>query len=118
MSEALGFNRLGPRIKEALASGLLSAVRRGILKNESGELSLLHRSIEDYDRDFLKTQFLASVGRTWADRDEASRAFARWMGFMRAGPAIQQTVRSLINGLIRERRIESDSALIRRSQEG
>jgi hypothetical protein len=114
----LGFKRLGPLIKVTLASGLLSAARRGILKNEAGELSLLYRSIEDYDRDFLKSQFLASLGRTWVDRDEAARAFSRWLGFTRTGPAIQETVRSLINGLIRERRLESESVRIRRTLEG
>lgn len=115
MADALGFKRLGPLIKETLVSSLLSAVRRGILKNDVGELSLLYRSIEDYDRDFLKSQFLASLGRTWADRDEAARVFARWLGFTRTGPAIQETVRSIINGLIRENRLESGSGQIRRN---
>lgn len=118
LADALGFKRLGPLIKETLASSLLSAARRGILKNEAGELSLLYRSIEDYDRNSLKSQFLASLGRTWTERDDAARAFARWLGFTRTGPAIQETVRSLINGLIRERRLESDSTQIRRAPKG
>jgi hypothetical protein len=83
------------------------------LKNERGELSLLCRSIEEYERDFLKDQFLASLGRTWTERDEAAQGFARWLGFTRTGPAIKETVRSLINGLIRERRLESESDQIR-----
>lgn len=113
LATILGFKRLGPVIKETLASGLLSATRRGILKNERGELSLLCRSIEDYERDFLKDQFLASLGRNWTERGEAGRAFARWLGFTRTGHAIKGTVRSLINGLVRERRLESESDQIR-----
>jgi hypothetical protein len=114
IAEALGYARLGPVIRETLESDLLTAVRRGILQNQGGELSLLNRSVEDYDRDFLKTQFLASLGRTWTDRETAAQVLARWLGFARTGPSIQATVRSLINGLLRERRIESSADQIRR----
>ncbi len=103
-------------IREVLHRDLLAAVRRGILQNQGGELSLLSRSIDEYDRDFLKDQFLASIGRKWTDRDEACRAFARWLGFARTGPVIEQTARSLMNGLLREDRLEADGqSMIRRS---
>jgi hypothetical protein len=111
---ALGYGRLGTRIRAALSSELLSAVRRGILQNGRGELSLLCRTIDDYKRDFLKTQFLASLARTWTDRDEATQAFSRWLGFARTGPKIQATALSLINGLLRENRLESNGPNIRR----
>jgi hypothetical protein len=91
-------------------------VRRGILGNKNGMLQLAVGSIEHYDRAHLKDQFLASLsGHGWVDRDHAIRAFARWMGFRRTGSSIDETARSLINGLIREERIESDGGLIRRS---
>ena len=83
-------------------------------ENERGTLKILCKTIEGYDRDFLKDQFLASIGRPWVEREEAVRAFTRFMGFRRAGEKIQDTVRSLINGLIREDRLESDGQLIRR----
>lgn len=114
IAETLGYGRLGPVIRETLETDLLAAARRGILKTEGGELSLLGRSIEDYDRAFLKDQFLASLGRTWTDRDDACRTFARWLGFARTGPAITATARSLINGLLREGRLEADGRNIRR----
>lgn len=66
------------------------------------------RSIVDYDRDFLKQQFLAAIGRAWIERDDAVREFCRWMGFARTGPVIEDTARSLINGLLREGRLEAD----------
>ena len=74
------------------------------------------RSIEQYEREFLKDQFLASLGGPqWTERDEAIRGLARWLGFRRTGPSIDETARSLINGLIRQGRLESDGALIRRA---
>ena len=114
LARALGYGRLGPRIRDALATDLRAAVRRGILQNERGMMTLLCRSIEGYERDFLKTQFLAALGRTWTPRNAAVAAFARWLGFARTGPTIVATAHSLINGLLRERRIESDGPSLRR----
>lgn len=116
VARALGYRRTGPRIQEILHTDLMTAVRRCILENDHGTLRLCARSITDYDRDFLKQQFLAAIGRTWIDRDTANRDFCRWLGFARTGPVIEETARSLINGLLREGRLESDgSSMIRRS---
>ena len=40
--------------------------------------------------------------------------FARWLGFRRTGPYIEDAAKSLINGLIREDRLESEGSEIRR----
>jgi len=115
VARALGYRRTGARIAEVLHADLRTAVRRGILENTDGTLRLCARSITDLDRDFLKAQFLAAIGRPWIDRDTAIRDFYRWLGFARAGPIIEDTARSLINGLLRECRLEADGAeLIRR----
>ena len=115
VARALGYRRTGARIHEILHTDLLTAVRRGILENTGGALRLLARSITDYERDFLKQQFLAAIGRPWIDRDTAIRDFCRWLGFARTGPVIEDTARSVINGLLREGRLEADGAeLIRR----
>jgi type I restriction enzyme, S subunit len=116
VAQALGYGRVGRRINDVLQTDLLIAVRRGILDNVEGELILLARSITDYDRDLLKRQFLAAVGRSWIERDEAIQNFCRWMGFRRTGQIIDETARSLIQGLLRESRLEADGPnLIRRS---
>lgn len=116
VARALGYRRTGARIQEILHTDLLTAVRRGILENTDGELRLLTRSITDYERDFLKQQFLAAIDRAWIDRDDAIRDFCRWLGFARTGPVIEDTARSLINDLLREGRLGADSAnLIRRA---
>ena len=108
LARVLGYERLGPRIHEVLNTDLLTAVRRGVLKNNNAELSLAYRSIEDYERGFLRDQFLASLSRTWTDREDAIRVFARWLGFRRTGATIDETARSIINGLLREGKLESD----------
>jgi hypothetical protein len=115
VAHELGYGRTGHVIEEVINKELLTAVRRGILENVRGELKLRTRSIDDYERHFLKEQFLAAIGRTWMEREEAVREFTRWLGFARTGRVIDEITRSLINGLLREDRIEADGPnLIRR----
>jgi hypothetical protein len=116
LAQAMGFERTGTRIREDCDNLIRTAVRRGILTNGVDGISLRARSIADYDRDFLKEQFLASLGgRAWHDRDDAVRDFARWFGFRRTGPVLDERTRSLINGLLREDRLESQGTQIRGS---
>jgi hypothetical protein len=116
VAQALGYSRIGHRISEVLPTDFVTASRRGILDNFEGDLILLARSIADYDRDLLKRQFLAAVGRSWIERDDAAQDFRRWMGFRRTGPIIEETARSLIQELLRESRLESDGpTLIRQT---
>jgi hypothetical protein len=115
LAHALGHQETDSRTDEGLESAIRAAVRRGILESKNGMLKLAAGSIEQYDRAHLKEQFLASIsGHRWVDRDDAIRTFARWMGFRRTGASIDETARSLINGLIREARLESDGRQIRR----
>lgn len=110
LATSLGHRRLGHRVRSQLLSGLRSAVRRGILQNVRGKLSIHCRNITDYEFSFLKSQFLPSMGRTWITRKEAAQSLARWLGFRRTGPVIEKAVRSLINGLLRSGRIEKEGS--------
>ncbi|MHC2432726.1 AIPR family protein [Bradyrhizobium sp. USDA 4451] len=110
-----GFERVGSRAREEMANVVRTGVRRRILKSNGEQISVGARTISEYDRDFLKDQFLASMqGRSWTERSESIRAFARWLGFRRTGPYIEEAAKSLINGLIREGRLESEGSEIRR----
>jgi hypothetical protein len=114
VAKVFGYKRTGPRVRRDIEKALYTAVRRGILTNNDGTLSLLSRRIQDYERNFLKEQFVASLDRAWTSREDAIRDFARWMGYSRAGSAIEDVARSLMNGLIREGRIESEGGKVRR----
>jgi len=114
VAQALGFQRLGSHVREVLDTDLLTAVRRGILVNDNGLLSLGASDVRDYERGSMKPDFLSAIGRAWIERQEAIRLFARWLGYARTGPVIEDTARSLINGLIREGRLEKDGDRIRR----
>lgn len=116
LARELGYQRTGTKIQEELDNALRTAVRRGILASERGIVRLFARTIDQYERDFLKEQFLASLlGRNWIEREDAVRTFSRWMGFRRTGPTIEGAARSLINGLLREGRLESGGSQIRRA---
>lgn len=113
----LGYGRAGKNIASTLRGHLRAAVRRGIARTASDILSLEAKSVADYDRNFLKEQFLAALSAEssgFIDRAVAIKAWARWMGFSRTGPVIEQTALSLINGLLRECRLEGRQRQIRR----
>lgn len=113
-ARALGFSRTGPRIAEAIDSALLSAVRRGILQNSRGLISLASRDIGDHSRDELYAALLGSMPRGWVERDDAIRAAARYLGFRRTGRAIRDAFKSVINGAIRRGLLEYEGGNIRR----
>src|SRR5262249_35159789 len=77
------------QVQEEIDGAIRTAARRNILESRGDKLTLCTRSITDYRRDALKDQFLASMqGHAWAERDESIRRFARWLGFRRTGPSI------------------------------
>ena len=107
VAQALGYARLGANIRKTLESDLLTAVKRGILENDRGELRLFARHLAAYHRDDLKASLLSAIGRGWVEREEAIRLLARWLGFARTGSEMKLVGKSLINGLVREGRSES-----------
>jgi len=102
----LGYERAGRRVSEDIVSAINAASRRGISYIRDEIVYEDCRSIEQYPRDLLKDLFLAAIGRSWIDRDDAIRAVARHLGYARTGPNIQEYLRSVINGLIRDGRLE------------
>jgi hypothetical protein len=110
-AQAMGYQRVVQSLVETVTNAIRTAKRRGILNEKAGQLHIDRTPINQWDRTFLKTQFLAVInqnGRIWLKRDEAIRHFARWLGFRRTGPVITETVLSLINGLLRAGTIEKD----------
>lgn len=118
-AHALGVERAGKLIKEVLDGHLRAAVRRRIVTNERGMIRLAGRTIEDFERSELKGQFVAALvaeGQGWVERADAIRAFARWLGFTRTGEKIEAKANSLINGLLREGRLEAQGKAVRKAR--
>ena len=88
---------------------------RAFLDSDEGKLTILNRGIEEYDWRFLKRIFRAGMKARWRERDEAITACARSLGFACTGANIEDTARSLINGLVRERRLEAREGRIRKA---
>ena len=74
LGRELGHQDSGSRIHKAVDNALQIAIERKILAVERGALRLSARNIEQYERNLLKEQFLASLsGGPWVERDEALR---------------------------------------------
>ena len=120
LARAFGYKRTSSDARETMDNAIRAALRRGILENTVHGLKLRYRNVEQHeaeDRAALKDQLLASLdGNTWAERDEATTNFARWLGFRRTGPKLEAIAASLINGLLREGRLERDGTRIRRTR--
>ena len=122
LRDELGLGALGTRIRKELSGDIRAAVRRGILDRTAGLYALLCQHIGQYDPNFLREQFLASLGsrdrnpHAWNDREEAIRETARFLGFRRTGQTIQKAFRSAINSAIRRGELESDGSAIRRAR--
>lgn len=111
----LGYPAADPKTQAETENVIQAAIKRGILLDEGGDMSLLGRSISEYPREVLKEQFLASLnGNNWVERSESIPRFAQWLGFKRTGPNIEDAAKSVINSLIRADRLEKTGSQIRR----
>lgn len=117
VAHALGFNRTGSKIAEAMDSALIAAAKRGVIQNNRGILSLWSRNIGFYSRDVLIDTLLSVMGMIWWEREEAIVAGARHLGFRRTGSVIRDAFKSAINGAIRRGLLEYDGQLIRKTRE-
>ncbi len=115
----LGFGRTGSLIREALGGHIRAAARRGVVTKEGDLFVLAARSIDDFERGHLKDQFIAALAAEssgYVERADAIRAFARWLGYARTGDKIEANALSLINGLLREGRLEASGSMIRKAR--
>ena len=115
LAELMGCSVGDPKAQIDADNLIQAAVRRGILQDGGDQISLLGRNISDYPRDVLRDQFLASLnGNNWTERSDSIPRFARWLGFKRTGPHIEDAARSVINSLIRGDKLEKMGSQIRR----
>lgn len=116
VAHALGFARTGSRIAEAIDSALIAAVKRRVIDNYRGALTLCTRNIGAYSREDLIAALQSSMGTVWCEQEEAIRTAARHLGFKRTGSLIKDAFKSTIRAAIRRGLIERDGQQIRRAR--
>jgi hypothetical protein len=103
----VGVARTTQHISDVLDTAIRRSVRRGVAVNVRGQLTLLARTIDGYDRDFLKGLLLGTVSRQWTSVDDVVTQFARHLGFARTGLKIEAVVLSLVRSCLRSGELEA-----------
>ena len=111
----MGFQRLGSAIHREIKSVIRSAALRGLTTITAAGLRLNSLSLHDADRASLKECLLAAIGRNWQPREDVPGLLATYAGFGRVSPEMRQLTASLISGLLREDRLDSDGPSVRRT---
>jgi hypothetical protein len=103
VSLTLGYQRLGPKIEEALRGHLRAAIRRKIIESDGDLVRLGTTTMEQYDLEDLRAA-LGSVMRAGRgyEREEVIHAVARYLGFARVTDTVRQSMKSAINSGIRQ----------------
>ena len=103
VSERLGFQRLGTRVRESLKGHLRAAIRRGIVASDGADdVRAATTTMADYSRDDL-VGFIMSVTRkgTAYTYEEVIQAVASHVGFRRVTDGVREPIKSAINAAIR-----------------
>ena len=103
VSLALGYQRLGPKIEEALRGHLRAAIRRKIIEGDGDLVRLGTATMEQYDLGDLRATLCSvmQAGRRY-EREEVIHAVARYLGFARVTDTVRQSMKSAINSGIRQ----------------
>ena len=117
VSLVLGYQRLGPKIDEALRGHLRAAIRRTIIETDG--LKLVRSgtaTMADYDMEELR-ESLRSVMRkgTQYEREGVISSLARYLGFVRLTDPIRQAIKSAITSAIRHGILRSSSITLTRT---
>jgi hypothetical protein len=117
VSVALGYQRLGPKIEEALRGHLRAAIRRRIIEADGQHVRPGTTTMEDYGLDELR-EFVASVMRKGPryDREDVITAVARTLGFARLTDTSRDALKSAINSAIRQGILGYEGSVIWREQ--
>jgi hypothetical protein len=115
-AQAFGCKYVTQRVSGTLEGVLLAAARRKITCRNGGMLSLWTRSINGYEDEHLKTQYLAALrklGTGWVEQDQVMRAFARRLGYSRTGASIAARGQTQVGKLRREKIVTISGSEIR-----
>lgn len=104
VSVVLGYQRLGPKIEEALRGHLRAAIRRRIIEADGESLVRAGTgTMADYGLDELRETFRSVMRKgTNYEREEVIHALARYLGFARVTDSSRDAIKSAINSAIRQ----------------
>jgi hypothetical protein len=103
VSQLLGYQRVGPKIRESLKGHLRAAIRRKIIEADGEQVRACAATMDQYDLAELRDT-LCSVMRTGRgyEREEVIHAVARYLGFVRVTETVLAPIKSAINSGIRQ----------------
>jgi hypothetical protein len=103
VSLLLGYQRVGPKIRESLKGHLRAAIRRKIIEADGEQVRACAATMDQYDLAELRDT-LCSVMRTGRsyEREDVVHAVARYLGFVRVTETVLAPIKSAINSGIRQ----------------
>ena len=103
LSLVLGYQRLGPRIEEALRNHLRAAIRRRIIETDGPSLVRTGTaSMAGYDLEELRESFRSVMLKgTRYEREDVISSLARYLGFVRLTDTTRQQIKVAITSAIR-----------------
>ncbi|MBL8808771.1 MAG: hypothetical protein JNM43_01230 [Planctomycetaceae bacterium] len=113
----LGYQRLSPRIKEALKGHMRAAIRRGIVEADGDSVRAMTITMDDYTKEALRDTLISVMRQgTTYEREDVIYAVARHLGFSRVTGAVRVPIKSAINSGIRQSILGYQGSLIWREQ--
>ncbi len=114
VSLVLRYQRLGPKIEEALRGHLRAAIRCRIIETDGPSLVRSGTStMADYDLEELRESFRSVMRKgTRYEREEVIASLARYLGFVRLTDSIHQAVKAAITSAIRHGLLGYEGSLI------
>ena len=103
VSVALGYQRLGSKIEDALRGHLRAAIRRRIIEADGQLVRPGTTTMADYGLDELREVFATVMPKgPRYERDNVVSAIARTLGFARVTETSRDAIKSAINSAIRQ----------------
>lgn len=118
VSVVLGYQRLGPKIEEALRGHLRAAIRRRIIEADGASLVRVGSgTMADYGLDELRETFRSVMRKgTNYEREDVIHTLARYLGFARVTDTSRDAIKSAINSAIRQGILGYEGSIVWREE--
>jgi hypothetical protein len=117
VSLALGYQRLGPKIEEALRGHLRAAIRRKIVEPDGDLVRAGTGTMADYGLDDLRETFRSIMRKgSNCEREDVIHALARYLGFARVTDTSRDAIKSAINSAIRQGILGYEGSMVWREE--